>query len=48
MRNRCNVGEPLFHRLVGCRHTFSRFVTLDITLIALISFALIADELRLC
>jgi transposase len=48
MYKRRKEVERLFRRLKGYRRIFSRFEKLDIMFIAFISFALIADELRLC
>jgi hypothetical protein len=46
---RCrNEVEPLFRRLKGYRRIFSRFEKLDAMFITFISFALVADRLRLC
>jgi transposase len=45
---RRNEVERLFRRLKGYRRIFSRFEKLDVMFIAFISFALIADGLRLC
>jgi transposase len=47
MDKRRNEGERLFRRLKGYRRIFSRFEKLDMTFIGFISFALIADGLRL-
>ena len=48
MFRRRNEVERLFRRLKGYRSIFSRFEKLDVMFIGFISFALIADELRLC
>jgi transposase len=48
MYKRRNEVERLFRRLKGYRRIFSRFEKLDIMFTAFISFALIADGLRLC
>ena len=48
MYKRRNEVERLFRRLKGYRRIFSRFEKLDLMFIAFISFALIADGLRLC
>ncbi len=48
MYKRRNEVERLFRRLKGYRRIFSRFEKLDVMFIAFISFALIADGLRLC
>lgn len=45
---RGNEVERLFRRLKGYRRIFSRFEKLDTMFTAFISFALIADGLRLC
>lgn len=47
MYKRRNEVELLFRRLKAYRRIFSRFEKLDVTFIAFISFALIADGLRL-
>lgn len=47
MYKRRNEVERLFRRLKGYRRIFSRFEKLDIMFTAFISFALIADGLRL-
>ncbi len=47
MYKRRNEIERLFRRLKGFRRIFSRFEKLDVMFIAFISFALIADGLRL-
>ena len=43
-----NEIERLFRRLKGFRRIFSRFEKLDVMFLGFISFALIADGLRLC
>jgi transposase len=48
MYKRRNEVERLFRRLKGYRLIFSRFEKLDVMFIGFISFALIADGLRLC
>lgn len=48
MYKRRNEVERLFRRLKGFRRIFSRFEKLDVMFIGFISFALIADGLRLC
>jgi transposase len=48
MYRRRNEVARLFRRLKGCRRVFSRFEKLDVMFSAFISFALIADGLRLC
>ncbi|MDN8613701.1 IS5 family transposase [Variovorax ginsengisoli] len=48
MYKRRNEIERLFRRLKGYRRIFSRFEKLDVMFIGFISFALIADGLRLC
>ncbi|OOG53088.1 IS5 family transposase [Polaromonas sp. C04] len=48
MYKRRNEVERLFRRLKGYRRIFSRFEKLDVMFIDFISFALIADGLRLC
>lgn len=48
MYMRRNEVERLFRRLKGYRRIFSRFEKLDVMFTAFISFALIADGLRLC
>ena len=48
MYRRRNEVERLFRRLKGYRRIFSRFEKLDVMFIGFISFALIADGLRLC
>ena len=48
MYKRRNEVERLFRRRNGYRRIFSRFEKLDIMFMAFISFALIADGLRLC
>jgi transposase len=48
MYKRRNEVERLFRRLKGFRRIFSRFDKLDVLFIGFISFALIADGLRLC
>ncbi len=47
MYKRRNEVERLFRRLKGFRRIFSRFDKLDVMFIGFISFALIADGLRL-
>ena len=47
MYKRRNEVERLFRRLKGYRRIFSRFEKLDVMFIGFISFALIADGLRL-
>ena len=44
---RRNEVEQLFRRLKGFRRIFSRFEKLDVMFVSFISFALIADGLRL-
>jgi transposase len=48
MYKRRNEIERLLRRLKGHRRIFSRFEKLDVMFIGFISFALIADGLRLC
>jgi len=48
MYKRRNEVERLFRRLKGFRRIFSRFDKLDRMFTGFISFALIADGLRLC
>jgi transposase len=48
MYKRRNEVERLFRRLKGYCRIFSRFEKLDVMFIGFISFALIADGLRLC
>ncbi len=48
MYKRRNQVKRLFRRLKGFRRIFSRFEKLDVIFIGFISFALIADGLRLC
>ena len=48
MYERRNEVERLFRRLKGFRRIFSRFEKLDVMFADFISFALIADGLRLC
>ena len=48
MYKRRNEVERLFRRLKGFRRSFSRFEKLDVMFVGFISFALIADGLRLC
>lgn len=48
MYKRRNEVERLFRRLKGFRRIFSRFEKLDVMFVGFISFALIADGLRLC
>jgi transposase len=48
MYKRRNEVERLFRRLKGYRRIFSRFEKHDVMFIGFISFALIADGLRLC
>ena len=48
MYKRRNEVERLFRRLKGFRRIFSRFEKLDVMFLSFISFALIADGLRLC
>lgn len=48
MCRRRNEVERLFRRLKGYRRIFSRFEKLDVMFLGFISFALIADGLRLC
>jgi hypothetical protein len=38
----------LFRRLKGYRRIFSRFENLDLMFLGFISFALVADGLRMC
>ena len=45
---RRNEVEHLFRRLKGFRRIFSRFEKLDVMFLGFISFALIADGLRMC
>lgn len=45
---RRNEVERLFRRLKGFRRIFSRFEKLDVMFLGFISFALIADGLRMC
>jgi transposase len=48
MYKRRNEVERLFRRLKGYRRIFSRFEKLDLMFLGFISFALVADELRMC
>ena len=48
MYKRRNEVERLFRRLKGFRRIFSRFEKLDVMFLGFISFALVADGLRLC
>jgi transposase len=48
MYKRRNEIERLFRRLKGYRRIFSRFEKLDLMFLGFISFALVADGLRLC
>ena len=48
MYKRRNEVERLFRRLKGYRRIFSRFEKLDIMFLGFISFALVADGLRMC
>jgi len=48
MCKRRNEVERLFRRLKGYRRIFSRFEKLDLMFLGFISFALIADGLRMC
>ena len=48
MHRRRNEVERPFRRIKGFRRIFSRFEKLDVMFVGLISFALIADGLRLC
>ena len=48
MYKRRNEVERLFRRLKGFRRIFSRFEKLDVMFLGFISFAPIADGLRLC
>ncbi len=48
MYKRRNEVERLFRRLKGFRRIFSRFEKLDVMFLGFISFALIADGLRMC
>ncbi len=48
MYKRRNEVERLFRRLKGFRRIFSRFEKLDLMFLGFISFALVADGLRLC
>ena len=48
MYKRRNEVERLFRRLKGFRRIFSRFEKHDVMSLGFISFALIADGLRLC
>ncbi|TBR10090.1 MAG: IS5 family transposase [Lysobacter sp.] len=48
MYRRRNEVERLFRRLKGFRRIFSRFEKLDVMFLGFISFAFIADALRLC
>ncbi len=48
MYRRRNEVERLFRRLKGFRRIFSRFEKLDVMFLGFISFAFIADALRMC
>ena len=48
MYKRRNEVERLFRRLKGFRRIFSRFDKLDAVFLGFLSFALIAEGLRLC
>ncbi|MCZ2406751.1 MAG: IS5 family transposase [Burkholderiales bacterium] len=48
MYKRRNEVERLFRRLKGYRRIFSRFEKLDLMFLGFISFALVADGLRMC
>lgn len=48
MYKRRDEVERLFRRLKGYRRIFSRFEKLDAMFVGFISFALVADGLRLC
>jgi transposase len=48
MYKRRNEVERLFRRLKGYRRIFSRFEQLDLMFLGFISFALVADGLRMC
>jgi transposase len=48
MYKRRNEVERLFGRLKGFRRIFSRFEKLDLMFLGFVSFALVADGLRLC
>ena len=48
MYKRRNEVERLFRRLKGYRRIFSRFEKLDLMFHGFISFALVADGLRMC
>jgi len=48
MYKRRNEVERLFRRLKGYRRIFSRFDKLDLMFLGFISFALVADGLRMC
>lgn len=48
MYRRRNEIERLFRRLKGFRRIFSRFEKLDVMFLGFISFAFIADALRMC
>ena len=48
MYKRRNEVERLFRRLEGLRRIFSRFEELDVMFLGFISFALIANGLRMC
>ncbi|CAM4006492.1 hypothetical protein GCM10027287_26750 [Bordetella muralis] len=48
MYKRRNEVERQFRRLKGFRRIFSRFEKLDVMFLGFISFALIADGLRMC
>jgi transposase len=48
MYKRRNEVERLFRRLKGYRRIFSRLEKLDLMFLGFISFALVADGLRMC
>ena len=48
MYKRRNEVERLFRRLKGYRRIFSRFEKLDLMFLGFISFALVADGLKMC
>lgn len=48
MYKRRNEVERLFRRLKGYSRIFSRFEKLDLMFLGFISFAHVADGLRLC
>lgn len=45
---RRNEVERLFRRLKGYRRIFTRFDKRDVMLLGFLSFALVADGLRMC